>query len=261
MSLRLRTPRWSLAALAAATLLLAGCATGPREITSNVTSFSALTARPAPPTYRLEMLPSMAQQQSWASIERQAEQALQRVGLTREEAPGRASLVVQLMASASYGRAANWPYYSGPGPMVGWGLGYGGRWGGGIGMSWMMDVPPMVHYRSVKLIMRDQKTQQIVYETSAAYDEVWNDDRVIYSVLFDAALTGFPNPPQGPRTVRSVIQQLPATAAATSSPATAGATPTAATPAPAASPAPAVATPVAPAAPAPSPAAATSPKP
>mgnify|MGYP007112203469 CR=1 FL=1 len=240
MSHSLWTRRLALTAVGAAALVLAGCASGPREITSNVSSYSSLPALPVPPTYRMELLPSMAQQQSWALIERQAEQSLQRVGLTRNEAPGQAKLVVQVMAAASYGRASNWPYYS-PSPMFGWGLGYGGRWGGGVGMSWMMDAPPMVYYRSVKLVMRDQQTQKIVYETSASYDEVWTDDRVIYSVLFDAALTGFPHPPQGDRAVRSTIQQLPADqapgargAASTAAPATApAAVPATTTPAPA----------------------------
>lgn len=226
----LPTRRLALTALAVATLVLAGCATGPREITSSVSSYSTLPQLPAPATYRMELLPSMAQQQSFALIESQAEQSLQRVGLTRNEVPGQAKLVVQVMAAASYGRASNWPYY-GPGPMFGWGMGYGGRWGGGMGMGWMMDVPPMVYYRSVKLVMRDQQSQQIVYETSAAYDEVWTDDRVIYRVLFEAALTGFPQPPQGTRAVRSIIQQLPAdqapgaTAPNTATPAATSSTP------------------------------------
>lgn len=209
MSHLFSTRRLALGILAATTLVLAGCATGPREVTSNVTSYSTLTQLPTPPTYRMELLPSMAQQQSFALIEQQAEQALQRVGLNRDETPGKAKLVVQVMAAASYGRANNWPYYGPPGPAFGWGLGYGGRWGGGFGMSWMMDTPPMVYYRSVKLIMREQQTQKIVYETSAAYDEVWTDDRIMFKVLFDAALTGFPQPPQGSRAVRATIQQLP----------------------------------------------------
>ena len=209
MSHLFSTRRLALGILAATTLVLAGCATGPREVTSNVTSYSTLTQLPSPPTYRMELLPSMAQQQSFALIEQQAEQALQRVGLNRDETPGKAKLVVQVMAAASYGRANNWPYYGPPGPAFGWGLGYGGRWGGGFGMSWMMDTPPMVYYRSVKLIMREQQTQKIVYETSAAYDEVWTDDRIMFKVLFDAALTGFPQPPQGSRAVRATIQQLP----------------------------------------------------
>ncbi|WP_370679947.1 hypothetical protein [Comamonas sp. GB3 AK4-5] len=239
MSHTLWIRRLGLAAASATALVLAGCASGPREITSHVTSYSTLAQLPAPPTYRLELLPSMTQQQSWAMVERQAEQSLQRVGLTRDETPGKAKLVVQIMAAASYGRASNWPYYGPPGPAWGWGLGYGGRWGGGFGMSWM-DAPPMVYYRSVKLVMRDQQTQKIVYETSAAYDEVWTDDRVIYSVLFDAALSGFPQPPQGSRAVRATVQQLPADQAPSAGNATATEPkPGAAMPTPASTPAPA----------------------
>jgi hypothetical protein len=54
--------------------------------------------------------------------------------------------------------------------------------------------------------MRDIKTQQIVYETSAQRQDVWTDDPAIFGILFDAALTGFPKPPQGQRNVRTVIQ-------------------------------------------------------
>ena len=230
----LATRKAALVGIAAVTLLLAGCATGPREVTSSVTSYSALQSMPAPPTYRMELLPSMLQQQSWELVERQALQSLQRVGLQRDDTPGKAKLVVQVMASASYGRANNWPYYGPPAPMFGWGLGYGGRWGGGVGMGWMMDVPPMVYYRSVKLIMRDQQTQQIVYETSAAYDEVWTDDRVIYSILFDAALSGFPHPPQGARAVRAVVQPVPPqTATNAGNAASSGTPPATTTPVPA----------------------------
>ena len=47
---------------------------------------------------------------------------------------------------------------------------------------------------------------QIVYETSAQRQDVWTDDPAIFGILFDAALTGFPKPPQGQRNVRTVIQ-------------------------------------------------------
>jgi len=73
-------------------------------------------------------------------------------------------------------------------------------------------------------VLRDQKTQKIVYETSAAYDEVWMDDNVIWNVLFDAALTDFPNPSQGTRTVRTLLQPVPASAKAAPTPAPAAAT-------------------------------------
>jgi hypothetical protein len=172
-----------------------------------------------PATYRLELLPSQTQQQSFARVEAAAEQALRRVGLTRDPRPELARLVVQVGATASQGRAYHpayddWFY----GPRFGWGMAYGGRWGGGLGMNWMMDTPPMVYYRAVKLVLRDQQTQQIVYETSAEYDEVRMDDQVIWNVLFDAALTDFPNPSAGTRQVRTTLEAKPAPAATTTTP-------------------------------------------
>lgn len=196
--------RWAMAALLAATAVLAGCASGPRQITSNVQSYASMAGVQLPATYRMELLPSQTQQQSFAKVEAAAEKALQRVGLTRDPRPDLARLVVQVGATASQGRAYHpayddWYY----GPRFGFGMGFGGP-RMGMGMNWM-DAPPMVYYRGVKLVLRDQQTQKIVYETSAAYDEVWMDDNVIWNVLFDAALTDFPNPTQGSRTVRTTL--------------------------------------------------------
>lgn len=101
----------------------------------------------------------------------------------------------------------------------------------------MMDTPPRVYVRAVKLVLRDRKSQRIVYETSAKYDEVRVDDSRIWQTLFDAALTGFPFPPAGPRQVRSTGGDAPASTA----PAPAAAQP--GVPAPAAEPA-ATSTPV-----------------
>jgi len=219
------TRRWAMTALLASAAVLAGCASGPREITSNVQSYSSMADVQLPATYRMELLPSQTQQQSFAKVEAAAENALKRVGLTRDPRPELARLVVQVGATATQGRAYHpayddWFY----GPRFGWGMGWGGpRMGMGMGMGWM-DTPPMVYYRGVKLVLRDQKTQKIVYETSAAYDEVWMDDNVIWNVLFDAALTDFPNPSQGTRTVRTLLQPVPAAAKAAPTPAPAAAT-------------------------------------
>lgn len=196
--------RWIYAVVLTTTAVLAGCST-VREVNSSVQSYSALTAIPAPPTYRLETLPSQQGQLSFAAIEAQAQQALARVGLTRDDS--RASLVVQISAVARYARDyASWPYYDPWGPRWGWGLSYGRGWGWGFGGSMMFDGPPLEYYRAVSVVMRDLKTQQIVYETSAHRQDVWTDDPAIFGILFDAALTGFPKPPQGARNVRTVIQ-------------------------------------------------------
>lgn len=215
--------RWLAAALVMAAFALGGCASGPRTITSQVQSYASMQQVRLPTTYRMEILPSQEQQTSFSQIEYAAQEALQRAGLKRAAQPEQARLVVQVGASASQGRAYHPsydPYFYG-GPRFGWGLGYGGGWHGSWGMRWMMDTPPMVYLRAVKLVLRDAQSQRIVYETSAQHDEVSVDDSRIWQVLFDAALSDFPNPPQGPRQVQTTLsapqpkaqgQELPAAA-------------------------------------------------
>lgn len=205
MNLRKTSLRWIGLVALTATALLAGCST-VREVNSTVQSFSALSTIPVPATYRLETLPSQQGQVNFAAVEAQAQHALARVGLTRDDS--HASLVVQISAMARYARDyASWPYYD-PywGPRWGWGMSYGRGWGMGFGGSMMFNEPPLEYYRAVSIVMRDIKTQQIVYETSAQRQDVWTDDPAIFGILFDAALTGFPKPPQGQRNVRTVIQ-------------------------------------------------------
>lgn len=198
-----------LLALGLCAAVLAGCAS-TRTVDSDVRSFSTLAALPSPATYRLERLPSQqAQAASFAPIEALAQQSLARVGLQRDDANAR--LIAQVGASGSYATPAYWPY-GGPYPSWSLGLGYGGRWGWGMGANWMMDRPPTLHRREVSLVLRDAATQQIVYETSAVYEDVWTNDPAIFGILFDAALTGFPRPPAGPRQVRTTL--APPTAAA-----------------------------------------------
>jgi len=124
--------RLCILALCAAAALLAGCP-GPRRVQSDVSSYSTLTALPSPPTYRFERLPSQqAHAGAYAAIEAQAEAALAKVGLRRDDAQPR--LIALLGAEGGYTMPRNWPYYS-PDPFYGrwgWGLGYGGRWGMGM---------------------------------------------------------------------------------------------------------------------------------
>ena len=207
--------RWFYVVALAAAALLTGCTT-VREVNSTVQSYSTLQALPAPPKYKLEVLPSQKDQLNFSAVEVQAQQALARVGLERDDA--QAKLLVQIGAEARYARDyASWPYYSSPwGPRWGWGVGFGRGVGWGMGGSMMFDGPPLEYYRAVSIVMRDIKTQQIVYETSAQRQDVWTQDPAIFGVLFDAALTGFPAPPQGTRNVRTVIDtRAPGTAPST----------------------------------------------
>lgn len=205
--------RWFYAIALTATALLTGCAS-VREVNSTVQSYSTLETLPTPPAYKLELLPSQKDEIHFAAIEAQAQQALARVGLVRDDSQAR--LVVQISAVARYARDyASWPYYNSPwGPRFGFGMGFGRGVGWGFGGSAMFDGPPLEYYRAVSVVMRDIKTQQIVYETSAQRQDVWTSDPAIFGVLFDAALTGFPKPPSGTRTVRTILDtQQPAQAA------------------------------------------------
>ena len=205
--------RWFYAIALTATALLTGCAS-VREVNSTVQSYSTLETLPTPPAYKLELLPSQKDEIHFGAIEAQAQQALARVGLVRDDSQAR--LVVQISAVARYARDyASWPYYNSPwGPRFGFGMGFGRGVGWGFGGSAMFDGPPLEYYRAVSVVMRDIKTQQIVYETSAQRQDVWTSDPAIFGVLFDAALTGFPKPPSGTRTVRTILDtQQPAQAA------------------------------------------------
>ena len=197
------TRRWLFSLSLCTAAALAGCSTGPRMVEGQVQSFSTMAAVPAPATYRIDRLPSQ-QVPSFDPIAALAEQALARVGLQRDDAAPR--LLVQIGVQAGvvprYDPAAPYGFY-GPFAPWGWGGWYGrGRGGWGIGGSWAFYEPSPLHRRAVSLMLRDAATQAVVYETSAVHEDIWVSDPGVYGVLFDAALTGFPTPPQGPREVR-----------------------------------------------------------
>lgn len=194
------TRRWIPIALLCAAAALAGCSTSTRLVEGQVQSFSTLAAVPTPATYRIERLPSQ-QTPAFDAIAALAEKSLARAGLQRDDAAPR--LLVQLGAQAdSVPRHdpfyLDGPYY-GPGP---WGFGgwYGRGWG--VHGVWRFHEPTPLHRRAISIVMRDATTQAVVYETSAVHEDVWVSDPAVYGVLFDAALHGFPQPPQGPRQVR-----------------------------------------------------------
>ena len=60
----------------------------------------------------------------------------------------------------------------------------------------------------VHIVMRDLKTQQIVFESHATHESLAPGDAATLGAMFDAALKGFPVPPQGSRRLR--IEMAPA---------------------------------------------------
>lgn len=198
----------SLCAVAA----LAGCSTGPRIVEGQVQSFSTMATVPTPATYRIERLPSQ-QMPSFEPIAALAEQALARAGLQRDDAAPRlvAQIGVQAGVVPRYDVMAPYGAYGGYGAFSPWGWGgWHGRGGWGFGGNWAFYEPSPLHRRAVSITLRDASTQAVVYETSAVHEDIWVSDPGVYGVLFDAALTGFPRPPQGPRQVR-LPMPMPAT--------------------------------------------------
>jgi len=50
-------------------------------------------------------------------------------------------------------------------------------------------------------VLREAGTNRVVYETRARNDGPYTSSAAILPVMFQAALQGFPNPPQGERRV------------------------------------------------------------
>ena len=204
----IRTPTVSLLLCAAALAGLAGCST-QRLVDSQVQSFSTLAAAPAPATYRIERLPSQ-QMPSFEPIAALADRALARAGLQRDDAAPR--LLVQIGVQAD--TVPRYDPFAGPYGPYPWGFGgwYGRGWG--VHGAWRFNDPTPLYRRAVSIVMRDAATQAVVYETSAAHEDVWVADPAVYGVLFDAALQGFPQPPQGPRQIRLPLPPAPGSAPA-----------------------------------------------
>ncbi|MDF1484528.1 DUF4136 domain-containing protein [Ramlibacter sp. H39-3-26] len=195
----------TLACLAA--LALSGCG-GMRLVDSDVQAFSALPTQPLPAaTYRFERLPS--QQTPQAAVQQRAlediaEQALAKVGMQRDDAHARYTVQVGMQTTSRL-RDDGWNdgWYGGPRWRMGVGLGFYGRRSSIGGMGWF---PPTVLYQhEIGLVMRDTASNQIVYETHAVNDDLWNDDPAALAAMFDAALRDFPQPPQGPRRINIEI--------------------------------------------------------
>lgn len=194
--------RLLLAGAAACSLLLAGCAL-PYMMENSVQSYSSLQALPAG-GYRFERLPSQQADPAQGQVEAQAQAALGRAGLRRDDlAPA-----YSVQAWFRVQRAAN-PWRD-TGRVYGWG-GLGGGHGYhsvGIGASFPLWGPGEVpwYQREAGLVMRELATGRVVFESYASNDGHWIDPVLASSVMFDAALNGFPAPATGPRRVAIQIR-------------------------------------------------------
>lgn len=188
--------------LAAAAVVLSGCAS-TYLLDNQVQSFSQLPAMPAPSTYRFERSLSQQADPAQQALENLADAALFKAGLRRDDAAPRFSVQVGARTERMLSPYAD-PYWGPWGPWGwggGWGLGFGGRhFGVGLGGPWPHADSYWFH-REVTVLVRELATNRVVYETHAINDGPWFDNRTVLPAMFEAAMQGFPNPPQGPRRV------------------------------------------------------------
>lgn len=189
---------WSLAAL----LLFSGCAS-VRLIESDVNSYSQWPASRSAGSFRFERLPSQqAQAAEQAAVEAAALPALEKAGFSLAAADQAVDFLVQVASALTRYDRAPWddPY------PWGWNSGffYGGRYHRGASLGLSFHIPQPYYVREVSVLVRDARTQQVLYETRARHDGRWADDAV-RATLFEAALKDFPRPAVSPRRVRIEI--------------------------------------------------------
>ena len=188
---------------------LTGCATS-WVVDSDVKSFSSIGAVAPGATYRFDRLPSQqADGARQESLEAMAGAALDQVGLRRDDAKAQYTAQISARVTAGLSPWADPWLYNGP-----WGYGYGGygyygrRWYGGGWYGGPVFAPPANPWyeREVSIVLREAATNRVVYETRARNDGPYTSSAAILPVMFQAALQGFPNPPQGERRVNIELQ-------------------------------------------------------
>lgn len=192
--------RRSLLAVLGAALMLGGCA-GISTVAVEVSSQGDWPAERKPGTYAIERLPSQqANAQEQDRIEAAAVPAIEGAGFVR--APfEEADVLIQVgarvfevyrrdpFASSFYWRQDWWlygrhhPFFYGPG------------FGRGFHYNDFPDIQ-----RETAILMRDRRSQRIVYETRATVLGNWSS-QVLLPLMFAASMKDFPTPAISPRTV------------------------------------------------------------
>lgn len=166
----------------------------------------------APQVYRFDRLPSQRQGSGVAGqdeLENLTAQALAKLGWTRAAEGTAAPWTVQVNASTLRLPRAPWedPYDSWRG--FGPGFGFPGRDYYVTSTGQVIFAPPMMfmrmetpyYQRQVSIVVRHAASGQVVYETRGAHDGRWHSSNPLWSAMLDAALRGFPTPPEGVRQV------------------------------------------------------------
>jgi hypothetical protein len=193
-------------------LALTGCAS-TRLIDSEVRSFApTASALLAAGSYRFERLPSQqANADAQTKIEAMARSALGKAGLSESAsaAADGAQYTVQIAAKVARNDRANPSYdHWGDGTLFG---GIPGRDYVVTGRGQVIYTAPWPRYsqpyyqREVSIVLRDAKTNTVVYETRALHEGIWADSEAILPAMFEAALQDFPKASEGPKRVNVEI--------------------------------------------------------
>ncbi len=174
-----------------------GACSLPRMIDSDVQSFAGTALPASNADFRFERLPSQQQDLSLRdSLESMAQEALERVGLTRNDATGR------YLAQVGFGvDSIRNPHYRPPRPRLVRGA------DGRVYEEWPMtpDIEVPWYRHRVNLTLRDSTTSQVAYETTAVFDGPWRDTLNLVPPMLEAALKDYPTPGN-----RRVVVELPA---------------------------------------------------
>lgn len=181
---------------------LGGCA-GFNSINAEVSSFSRWPAGRAPGSFAFERLPSQ-QTPEQDTVEAAARSALEGAGFQSAAARDSADVLVQVTSGSGISSvirdSRDGPFWYGGGV-------YGrGFWGPGFGLGWRSDTP--VYEFRVDLVLRDRRSNEILYETHARHERVGGSlGSYLLQPLAKASMDAFPSPPAGARNITVLLPQ------------------------------------------------------
>jgi Domain of unknown function (DUF4136) len=194
-------------AMAAAALSLSGCA-GFHALNNDVSTYGPWPLDRKPATYAFERLPSQQERaEEQAQVEDAARGALAAAGFTPAATPAEAQVTVQV--GARVGTYDRFPYVDPFWRNVSVGYSYGyhrsfGRSRRGLGLGyggWYGNAGWVGYEREVALLIRDQKTGQLLYEARASNNGASSMINPLMPAMFSAALKDFPASGPNPRSV------------------------------------------------------------
>jgi Domain of unknown function (DUF4136) len=202
------------ATLASLALLLGGCA-GIGNLSSEVSTYGPWPAERKPSTFTFERLPSQqAEPERQQQLETAARGALEATGFRAAADAKSAEYLMQIGARVTssnpwiYNDPLFWrgPFRYGPGfgAYSRWGRGWGPGWGYG-GYGGFYDSPSFE--REVAIVIRDQKTGQLLYEARASNAGPSASIDYLMPAMFEAALKNFPAAGPNPRNVVTQISK------------------------------------------------------